>query len=266
MDLQPLSRSDRSREKILQAAISEFSEHGLAGARISAIAAAAQVNKALLYYYFNGKEALYTAALEEVANTVASRAIALLELDCSPGERLLRFALHHFDRILAQQGFQALMQQEMIRYRQGESHAMAIIAKKAFAPMFGRLQVIVEDGIRIGELCAVDWMQIVYAALGANVFYFLSAPMVQLMGPEDPLAPTSIAHRRTAAIEFLGQAVFTDRGHGAQLAQAVLACMPMPEISAPFRPGSPAHRQADAQNSGTIPQDGSNDVVGKRTA
>lgn len=264
MDLQPLSRSDRTREKILLAAISEFSEHGLAGARISAIAAAAQVNKALLYYYFNGKEALYTAALGEVANTVASRAIALLELDCSPGERFLRFALHHFDRILAQQGFQALMQQEMIRYRQGESHAMAIIAQKAFAPMFSRLQVIVEDGIRTGELCAVDWMQIVYAALGANVFYFLSAPMVQLIGTEDPLAPSSIAHRRAAAIEFLGQAVFTDRLHGAQLAQAVLASMPMPEINAPFHPGSPAHQHA--QNSGAIPRDGSNDVVGKRTA
>jgi len=264
MSLPPSSRSDRSREKILHAAISEFSEHGLAGARISAIAAAAQVNKALLYYYFNGKEALYTAALEEVANTIATRAIAVLELDCSPGERLLRFTLQHFDRILSQHGFQALMQQEMIRFRQGESHAMGLLAEKAFGPMFNRLLALIEAGVRSGELCAVDTMQTAYACLGANVFYFLSAPMMQLISPEDPLAPASVAHRRTAAIEFLGQALFMDRRHGAQLAQAVLASMPMPEISAPLHPRSPAHRQAESP--GTLSQDGSTEVVGKKTA
>ncbi|HKR26462.1 MAG TPA: TetR/AcrR family transcriptional regulator, partial [Acidobacteriaceae bacterium] len=237
MDPQPLSRSDRTREKILQAAIAEFSEHGLAGARISAIAAAAQVNKALLYYYFNGKEALYTAALEEVANSVASRAIAVLELDCSPGERFLRFALQHFDRILSQQGFQALMQQEMIRYRKGESHAMAILAQKAFGPMFNRLLSIIEDGIRCSELCHGDAMQMAYAALGANVFYFLSAPMVQLISADEPLVPGAVARRRTAAIQFLGQALFTDRRRGAELAESVLASMPMPEISPQFHPG-----------------------------
>src|ERR1700689_993599 len=99
--------TDPSRERILQAAIREFSEHGLAGARTGAIAAAAQVNKALLYYYFRDKEALYTAALEEVAGKVAGDAIAVLELGCSPGERVLRFALQHFDRILVRQGFQS---------------------------------------------------------------------------------------------------------------------------------------------------------------
>jgi len=33
------------------------------------------------------------------------------------GERLLRFALNHFDRIYSQPVFQNLMQQEMMRFR-----------------------------------------------------------------------------------------------------------------------------------------------------
>ena len=238
MNLQPPSRSDRTRERILQAAIVEFSEHGLAGARISAIAAAAHVNKALLYYYFTDKEALYIAALEEVAAKVAGQAMAVLQLDCSAGERMLRFTLQHFDRILSQQGFQALMQQEMIRFRLGQSHAMGIIVRRAFEPMFSRVQQIAEEGIRTGELCPVDWMQIIYAALGANVFYFLSAPMLQLMFPRDPLAPDEIVARRTAAIEFLGHALFTDREHGTRLAHSVLASMPMPEIARRDVPGT----------------------------
>ena len=226
---------DRSRDRILQAAIHEFSEHGLAGARTSAIAAAAEVNKALLYYYFRDKEALYTAALQEVAGKVAGDAIATLELDCSPGERLLRFALQHFDRILSRRGFQALMQQEMVRYHQGHSSAMRVIAKSAFEPMWDRALALVQQGIDSGELCRVDPMQMMYAALGANVFYFLSAPMVRLLAHADPLEPEAIAARRTAAIEFLGQTLFSDRRHGARLAHHVLAATPIPSFSVPER-------------------------------
>lgn len=221
-------RADQTRHRILEAAIGEFSEHGLAGARTVAIARAAHVNKALLYYYFRDKEALYAAALEEVAGKVAESAMAVLDMTCSPGERMLRFTLQHFDRILCQQAFQTLMQQEMIRFQEGRGHALRILAETAFAPLFQRAQAIVEEGIRSGELCDVDWMQMIYASLGANVFYFLSAPMMRLMGAGDPLQPAAMAARRSAALEFLGQSIFVDRRHGARLAKRVLAAMPMP--------------------------------------
>jgi TetR/AcrR family transcriptional regulator len=228
-------RSDQTRSRILLAAIREFSEHGLAGARTGAIAASAGVNKALLYYYFRDKESLYTAALEEVAGKVAGAALAVLELNCSPGERLLRFALQHFDRVFTQRGFQSLMQQEMMRFREGQSSSMGILAKTAFEPMFGRALALAEEGVGAGELVAVDLMQMMYTALGANVFYFLSAPTVALLTGADPLAPPAIERRRRAAIEFLGQALFVDRKRGAGVARAVLAAMPMPEIADPER-------------------------------
>jgi TetR/AcrR family transcriptional regulator len=52
---------ERTRERILDAAVVEFSEHGFSGARISAIAARAGVNQQLISYYFDGKEGLYHA-------------------------------------------------------------------------------------------------------------------------------------------------------------------------------------------------------------
>ena len=228
-------RADQTSGRILHAAIGEFSEHGLAGARTNAIAAAARVNKALLYYYFRDKEALYIAALEEVAGKVAGDAIAVLQLDCSPGERILRFALQHFDRIFSHHGFQALMQQEMVRFRAGKSNAMRLIAQKGFEPMWDIALETVRQGIDSGELCDVDTMQMMYAALGANVFFFLSAPMVRLIASIDPLEPSAILARRSAAIEFLGQSIFTDRRRGARLAKAVLAAMPIPENALPER-------------------------------
>ena len=100
-------RSAETRARILEAALKEFSAKGLAGARTEQIAAAAGVNKALLYYYFESKEKLYLAALEMAAARVRDQSMAVLLRDASPGERVVRTALDHFDRILTQRIFRA---------------------------------------------------------------------------------------------------------------------------------------------------------------
>jgi TetR/AcrR family transcriptional regulator len=224
-------RADATRKAILRAAIREFSAHGLAGARTDAIAESAKVNKALLYYYFKSKNALYTAAIEEVSTTAAERALAALDPKHSAGERLLRTAVNHFDRILTQRDFQNLMQQELVRMRRGESEAMPAMVESVFKPLMGKLQEAIHEGIENGELCQVDWLQVVYSVLGANVLYFLSAPMMRLMLPFDPMAPTAIESRRRTAVQYLGNTLFVDRAHGARLVKRVLADMPMPKVS-----------------------------------
>jgi AcrR family transcriptional regulator len=55
---------ERTRERILDAALVEFGEHGFAGARISAIAQRAGVNQQLISYYFDGKGGLFQALNE----------------------------------------------------------------------------------------------------------------------------------------------------------------------------------------------------------
>jgi TetR/AcrR family transcriptional regulator len=226
-----MNRADRTRKTILRAAIREFSAHGLAGARTDAIAESAKVNKALLYYYFKSKSGLYAAAIEEVSSAVAERAFAALDPKHSAGERVLRTALSHFDRILTQRDFQSLMQQEMVRMRRGESEALPTMVENVFKPLLGKLQEAIHDGIETGELCQVDWLQVVYSVLGANVLYFLSAPMMRLMLPFNPMDPAAIECRRRAAVQYLGNALFVDRAHGARLVKRVLADMPMPKAS-----------------------------------
>jgi TetR/AcrR family transcriptional regulator len=224
-----LNRADRTRKVILRAAIREFSQHGLAGARTDAIAESAKVNKALLYYYFKSKSGLYAAALEEASAAVVERALAVLDPARSAGDRLLRTALNHFDRILTQRDFQSLMQQEMVRLRRGQSESVPLLAKQVFKPLLEKLQEVVHEGIETGELCPVDWLQVVYSAMGANVFYFLTAPMMRLTLSFDPMDDAAIESRRKSAVQFLGNALFVDRAHGASLAKRVLADMPMPK-------------------------------------
>jgi TetR/AcrR family transcriptional regulator len=221
-------RADQTRARILDAAVRQFSENGLAGARTEQIAEEAGVNKALLYYYFQGKDALYTAALEAVAEGVRATSMAVLEADASAGERFVLSVLNHFDRIHTNPGFQSLMQQEMIRLHRGEDNALSPLVEKVFRPLTERMQQVLDEGIASGELIAVDPSQFRYAALGANVFYFLSAPLMRMIVGVDPLEPAALERRRTAAIEYLGQTIFIDREHGARVAARVLAATPMP--------------------------------------
>jgi AcrR family transcriptional regulator len=61
----PKQEEEGTRDKVLNAALQEFSRHGLSGARIDTIALESGSNKGMIYYYFGSKEDLYVAALEE---------------------------------------------------------------------------------------------------------------------------------------------------------------------------------------------------------
>ena len=64
------------RERILSAAATEFAGHGFAGARVDRIAAAAGVNKQLLFHYFGSKGGLHQAALKSLLERPAPPAPA----------------------------------------------------------------------------------------------------------------------------------------------------------------------------------------------
>ncbi|MXG24846.1 TetR family transcriptional regulator [Streptomyces sp. YIM 132580] len=72
---QPLTpRGAATYQRILDVATQEFAEHGIAGARVERIVAAARTNKAQLYAYFGSKEGLFDAiffgSLERIVNVV----------------------------------------------------------------------------------------------------------------------------------------------------------------------------------------------------
>ncbi|MGW2706218.1 TetR family transcriptional regulator [Streptomyces sp. NPDC001340] len=56
---------EATRARIFEAAVAEFARHGIAGARIDRIAAAAKANKQLIYAYFGNKAELFTQVLEK---------------------------------------------------------------------------------------------------------------------------------------------------------------------------------------------------------
>ncbi|MEV6983288.1 TetR family transcriptional regulator [Sphaerisporangium sp. NPDC051017] len=77
----PPRDAEATRRRLLDAALREFAEFGIAGARVDRIAEAAGSNKAQIYHYFGSKDQLFDAAFETIVrDTVADTPIDVHDL------------------------------------------------------------------------------------------------------------------------------------------------------------------------------------------
>src|SRR5436190_5364065 len=149
-------RPEESRSAILNAAVTEFSREGPAGARTDAIARAAKVNKALLYYYFKDKESLHGAVLDQVFGGLWVAVGEVLSRDLPPREKILAYAGAHFDYIARHPLYPRIVQGEMMGAGRGNSKHLERIVKKYFQPLLGRLSEVLRQGKESGDFRAVD--------------------------------------------------------------------------------------------------------------
>ena len=61
-----------TKERIMQAALEEFSLHGFEGARMEKIASKVGINKASLYFYFKSKEQLFRELFDIIVKKTLS--------------------------------------------------------------------------------------------------------------------------------------------------------------------------------------------------
>lgn len=87
----------RTKEDILEVAAHEFSEKGLAGARIDEIAEKTQTSKRMIYYHFGSKDGLYQAVLQRAYATIRHQEQAARFADLSPEQALRAIIGHNFD-------------------------------------------------------------------------------------------------------------------------------------------------------------------------
>jgi AcrR family transcriptional regulator len=89
--------AERTRAEILDAATSEFAEHGYSGARVDVIAERTRTTKRMLYYYFENKAGLYTAVLERAYGEIRERESQLDVEGLDPVAAIRRLAELTFD-------------------------------------------------------------------------------------------------------------------------------------------------------------------------
>jgi TetR/AcrR family transcriptional regulator len=230
---------EASRGAILKAALAEFAQEGLAGARMDAIAEAAGVNKALLYYYFGDKDALYGAVLDIFFAGLLKRIMAVCDQPGTAGRRFLSYAKVHFDAIAESPYYAHIFMSEMMRASRSGSPHLDRIFPKYLLPIGTRVLVLVQEGIADGEFRHVDAVQFVPAAIGSIVHYFLTAPLRRKFQQEDPNSPGGIERRRAAVLDYIAAALFNDRAAGTRLAAEIIAGNPAAPMPSPERHSTP---------------------------
>jgi AcrR family transcriptional regulator len=104
-----------ARGRILDAAIAQFAERGIAATPLRAIALATGVTPALLHYYFTSKDSLVETLLaERVAPFVAVSAAPLLAPLKSPRATLRKFLETHMRNLAAHAWMPRLMAREVL--------------------------------------------------------------------------------------------------------------------------------------------------------
>lgn len=99
MDAARKRNPEKTKQKIHQAALAEFTEHGYGGARVDSIAERAGVNKRMLYHYFGSKDGLFLYVLEQAYDEIRSNEERLELENLSPTaaiEELVIFTVNYF--------------------------------------------------------------------------------------------------------------------------------------------------------------------------
>jgi AcrR family transcriptional regulator len=181
-----------TRARLITAAIAEFADHGLAGARVDRIVAAAAVNKRAIYDYFGNKEGLFDAALISAISDL-NEAVPLRPDDL-PG-----YAAELFDYLLAHPGAVRMIAWRRLERPQAGpglsdtyvKHIMDVRDQAGGDQAGG-------DQVGGGAIGPVDLVVLVIGL--ANAWHLSSCDLLLAAG-QDPADSQRIARHRSAVVE-----------------------------------------------------------------
>jgi AcrR family transcriptional regulator len=192
----------RTMEDIIEVAIQEFADKGLAGARIDEIAAATRTSKRMIYYYFGSKEGLYVAVLEEAYRRMRHIEQGLHLEELSPEAALRALVAHTVDYQLAHPEFIRLVMTENIH--RGEYLAQSASIRQLNVPAIDGLRQVYERGVREGVFRpGLDPVDLHMSISALSVFNIANRHTFSLIFQRDLGGDAAIAARRDSIVEMV---------------------------------------------------------------
>lgn len=178
------AQTEAARERILHVAAEMFVEHGLQATSVRKICERAQVNVAMVNYYFHSKEALYLAVFDyarlhrESGEDVHAADAAL------PPELRLKNAIERMTvNLLAKSGPASLFLRLMSREQMEPTANIVTIAERDVRLQHAYFHALVRA--IVGErLSDAEVRNCVLSIIGQAIFYARSRPVHELAVPE----------------------------------------------------------------------------------
>lgn len=201
--------ADRTREKILQAAITEFAAKGYSGARIDAICRTARANPRMLYHHFGDKDRLYVAVLEHVVGDLRREELKLEVDHVDPVQGILRlfdFVHRHFGdhpELIHLLSGENLLQARFLRH----SIATPIVA----SPLIELIASLLRRGQRLGVIRrGIDPLHLYVMMVALSYFHRSNAHTLSAIFRTDIQGPEWQAEHERAATDMLSRYLSAD--------------------------------------------------------
>jgi AcrR family transcriptional regulator len=193
---------EANRARILHAAIEEFAARGFKGASMDAIAARTHTTRALINYYFGGKEKVYLAVLEQVYGEIR-QAEDRLDLDhLSPVDAIRRIVEFTYNYYLEHEGFVRLVvaENQAGGRRLKRSRAMRSLNRS----IIDTLRRVLERGQRDGTFRSdVDAVEIHKAIAALGMFNVTNQHTFAAIFQRDMGTKGDVAGRRAAVTDMI---------------------------------------------------------------
>jgi TetR/AcrR family transcriptional regulator len=205
-----------SREKIIQAALGIFAERGKHGARMEEIAAKAEVNKAMVYYYYSTKDALFQAVLVTILEKIYGRVSDVLDADRDGGAG--PEGSHPVDKVVRLLDAHLTVFSEDIRFAKIFLQALGNEPqdlKAAIHDIRGRdetsgphltkaLLSAIEDGIRRKKFRELDASHVLISIIGMSLISFIDKSIAEtLLNQKIENGETFLRERSQSTIDLV---------------------------------------------------------------
>ena len=192
----------RTMANIIDVATREFSEKGLAGARIDVIAEAMRTSKRMIYYYFGSKEGLYIAVLQDAYRRIRHIEAELHLEDLSPEDALRRLVGFTVDYQLANPDFVRLVMTENIH--RGEYLAQSKNIRQLNVPAIDGLRKLYDRGVAAGTFrSGLDMIDLHMSISALSVFNVANRHTFSFIFQRDLESPAALIARRDSVMEMV---------------------------------------------------------------
>ncbi|MCX5781904.1 MAG: TetR/AcrR family transcriptional regulator [Elusimicrobia bacterium] len=198
-----------TKEKIVAAAIEIFAEKGKYGATMDEIANKANINKAMLYYFFNTKGNIYNEALSFILTNIHKNNFANLKQKLfrteNPIEIIKLIVRNHLRALSSNMNFTKILIEAMVhnpleitKTTQNIKNLNSQTSDEA--DLRKRFLELYAKGVSNGKVRDIDPDQLMISIMGMILIYFISKPISQLMLNIDVKNEKSFLKKREESI------------------------------------------------------------------
>ncbi|GAB5521413.1 MAG: hypothetical protein RhofKO_36640 [Rhodothermales bacterium] len=186
--------------RILEAAHRVFLRKGTAGARMQEIADEADVNRALLHYYYRSKQKLADAVFLRAARTLFPQLLMVLGSDLSLEEKVRQAIAIEIPILQANPYMPGYLIAEF-QYRADDLKALlgqVLPLEQVRAHVFGTLQRQLDEAADVGTFRPMRAEDFMITLMSQMIFPFAAAPMLEAVLGLDHDARMAMIDRRRA--------------------------------------------------------------------